>query len=122
MASRTLPRSARIRQKLLPDRACRASTRVPADCSWSSTQQPSSWTATKAHVLGPYTVQNLTDRLVVTVRNGNIPVPLSLRPDGVLTGSGTIDVVGRVVTGTNADGVTYAPRTARCNVDALSPK
>jgi hypothetical protein len=76
----------------------------------------------EAHVVRPYTVQNLTDRLVITVRNGNVPVPLSLRPDGVLAGSGSIDVVGRVVTGTNADSVTYAPRSARCNVDALSPK
>jgi hypothetical protein len=75
----------------------------------------------EAHVMRPYSVQNLADRIVVTVNNGNVPFPLALRPDGTLIGSGIVEVAGRVVTGTNATGATYAPRTARCNVNALSP-
>jgi hypothetical protein len=31
-------------------------------------------------------------------------------------------VSGRVATGTDATGVTYAPRTAQCNVGVLTPQ
>jgi hypothetical protein len=76
----------------------------------------------EAHVLQPYTVENVADRLVVTVRNGATPVPLSLQPDGTLAGAGSIDVTGRVVTGATDTAITYAPRTARCPAAALAPK
>ena len=75
-----------------------------------------------AHVLRPYAVDNRANGLLVTIRNENVPVTLTLDANGVLTGSGTVDVTGRVVTGTNASGVTYAPRTARCAVGDLRPR
>ena len=46
-------------------------------------------------------------------------VPLTLRTDGTLSGSGNIDVTGRVVTGVT-DSVQFASRTARCAVGALA--
>jgi hypothetical protein len=76
----------------------------------------------EAHDIQPYATKNLADRFVVTIQNGDAPIALTLRPDGVLAGSGSIDVSGRVVTGTNATGATYAPRTARCTVGSLSPQ
>jgi hypothetical protein len=75
----------------------------------------------EAHVLRPYAVANTADRLTVTVKNGTSPFTLTLQPDGTLAGAGTVEVAGRVVTGTDANGATFAPRTARCGIDSLSP-
>jgi hypothetical protein len=70
----------------------------------------------------PYAVDNTANGLVVTIRNGTVPVPLTLGANGVLSGSGSVDVTGRVVTGTNATGVTFEPRTAKCSVGDLRPR
>jgi hypothetical protein len=75
-----------------------------------------------AHVKRPYGVQSLADRVVVTVRNGNVPVTLTLGPDGALVGSGWVDVVGRLVTGINASNVTFAPHQERCAVGTLTAR
>ena len=75
-----------------------------------------------AHAVMPYAVQNFADRLVITVRSGSAPASLGLQADGTLRGSGSIDVTGRVVTGTNANGATFAPRTARCAITQLTPQ
>ena len=75
----------------------------------------------QAHVMRPYDVQNLVDRLVVTVRNENTPLTLTLRPDGSLTGSGSVDVNGRLVTGVDDNtGVTFRPHSERCTVSTLA--
>jgi hypothetical protein len=74
----------------------------------------------KAHVKRPYDVQNLADRLVVTVRNGSVPMTLTLGPDGTLVGSGPVDVAGRLVTGLNGNDVTFAPHQERCTVGTLT--
>jgi hypothetical protein len=76
----------------------------------------------QAHVMRPYDVQNLADRLVVTVRNGNVPVALTLRPDGVLAGSGSVDVAGRLVTGVNDNTgeATFRPYSEQCAVSTLA--
>ena len=76
----------------------------------------------QAHVMVPYDVQNLADRVVVTVRNGNVPLTLTLRPDGTLVGSGTVDVTGRTVTGVRDSGATFAPRQERCAVGTLTAR
>jgi len=68
----------------------------------------------------PYEVQNAVDRVVVIVRNGGVPLTLTLRPDGALVGSGTVDVAGRLVTGTTDSAVTFAPHTERCTVSTLT--
>ena len=76
----------------------------------------------QAHVMSPYDVQNLVDRVVVTVRNRNAPVTLTLRPDGGLVGSGSVDVAGRLVSGMNDAGVTFTPHTERCSVGTLTAR
>jgi hypothetical protein len=75
-----------------------------------------------AHVKKPYDVQNLADRVVVTVRNGNVPLALALGADGTLAGSGTVDVAGRLVTGLNGSDVTFAPHQERCTVGTLTAR
>jgi len=75
----------------------------------------------EAHVLRPYTVTNTADRLTVTVKNGPSPFTVTLQPDGALAGTGAVDVAGRVVTGINPSGTTFAPRTARCGIELLVP-
>jgi len=75
-----------------------------------------------AHVVQPYATKNQADAFRVTIQNGNAAVALTLRPDGALSGSGSVDVTGRVVSGTDANGVTFAPRSARCNVGVLTPQ
>ena len=76
----------------------------------------------EAHAIQPYATKNLADRFVVTIQNGNAPLALTLRADGALSGAGAVTVSGRVMTGTNATGATYAPRTAQCSVGVLSPQ
>jgi hypothetical protein len=76
----------------------------------------------QAHVMRPYDVQNLADRVVVTVRNGNAAASFTLRPDGTLAGSGSVEVAGRLVSGFNdtAGEPTFTPHTERCAVGALA--
>jgi len=74
----------------------------------------------EAHVMRPYDVQNLADRVVVTVRNGTVPLTLTLGPDGALAGTGSVDVAGRLVTGMSGQNVTFAPHQERCAVGRLT--
>jgi hypothetical protein len=74
----------------------------------------------EAHVKQPYTVQNAATQLVITVNNDSTPFTLVLQSNGTLSGSGSMDVVGRVATG--GAGVTFAPRNARCAIGTLTPK
>ena len=76
----------------------------------------------EAHVLRPYAVENLADRIVVTINNAGGAVPLTLQGDGALAGSGAIDVAGRVVTGTDANGAIFATRNVRCAVGVLAAR
>jgi hypothetical protein len=74
-----------------------------------------------AHVKKPYDVQNLADRVVITVRNDNAQVTLTLRPDGALAGSGAVVVAGRLVTSMSDSGVaTFAPHQERCALSTLT--
>jgi hypothetical protein len=75
-----------------------------------------------AHTTQPYSVKNSAERLQITIQNGTTPVALTLRPDGALAGSGTVQVSGRVVTGTNDTGATFTPRTTQCTVGVLTPQ
>jgi hypothetical protein len=74
----------------------------------------------KAHVKKPYDVQNLADRVVVTVRNDNAPVTLTLQSDRTLAGSGSVDVLGRLATGVTDSGVTFVPHRERCALTTLT--
>ena len=76
----------------------------------------------EAHVADAYVVQENAGQISVRIQNGGTPFALSLQPNGTLAGSGTIDVAGRVVTGSSGDAITYASRNARCAIGTLTPK
>ena len=72
--------------------------------------------------LKPYTVAVQGGKVMVNIANGGSPLALAVGTDGRLSGSGTVKVDGRQVTGTSGDGrITYAPRSATCPVGALAP-
>jgi hypothetical protein len=73
-----------------------------------------------AHVLRPYAVDNLPDRIRVTLRNADAPAALNVQGNGTLVGTGTIDVAGRVVTNVTDSGPVFAPKSARCAVGSLT--
>jgi len=75
----------------------------------------------EAHVARPYAIENTASQVLVTVTNGNTPFTLALRPDGTLAGSGSVEVAGRAVAGSNANGIVFVPRNARCTVGTLAP-
>jgi len=76
----------------------------------------------EAHVAEPYVVQDANAQVSVRIQNGAAPFVLSLQPNGTLVGSGTIDVAGRVVTGSTENALTYASRSARCVIGTLTAK
>jgi hypothetical protein len=75
----------------------------------------------EAHVAKPYTVEAGATHVAITVKNDPAPFTLALQSDGSLTGSGSIDVMGRVVSGSTANGIAFAPRNARCALSVLMP-
>jgi len=55
------------------------------------------------------------------VQHGATPFTLTVGADGTLTGSGTVKVDGRAITGYSANGdFTYAPRSASCTFGVLT--
>ncbi len=76
----------------------------------------------EAHVSAAYTVSSADNRVTIHVQNPAAPFTLTFESDGRLMGTGSVDVAGRVVAGSNAGQIVYAPRNARCNVGTLSPK
>ena len=89
--------------------------RVPGDCRFA---RP----IIAAHVRQPYVVENTPNQLLVTVNNGASPFTLAVQPNGTLAGSGSADVVGRVVTGSTQNEITYASKTGRCAIGTVVPK
>jgi hypothetical protein len=75
-----------------------------------------------AHVKQPYTAENAATQILIMVKNGSSPFTLALQPNGTLSGSGTADVAGRVVTGSSGNALTYASKNARCAIGTLTPK
>jgi hypothetical protein len=75
-----------------------------------------------AHVAMPYTVEIAGGQVVVKVLNRSTPFTLQMQSDKTLSGSGTIDVAGRVVTGSRGDEILYAPKNARCTLGSLTAK
>jgi hypothetical protein len=74
----------------------------------------------EAHVSEAYSVRDSGGQFTVKVQNGGVPFELALQPNGALVGSGTVNVSGRVVTGSSGDEITYAPRNASCTVGTLN--
>lgn len=76
----------------------------------------------EATALRPYAVQIQGTQVSVRVQHGTSPFTLALGADGRLTGTGSIRVDGRAVTGTDANGdLTYATRSASCSLGSIGP-
>jgi hypothetical protein len=76
----------------------------------------------EAVILRQYVVRLQGAQVVVDVQHGATPFTLMLGSDGKLTGSGTVKVDGRAITGSSPNGdFTYAPRSASCQLGVLAP-
>ena len=75
----------------------------------------------QAHVAAAYTVSNDASALRIALNKAGSPLTLTLQPNGTLTGPTTIDVEGRVVSGSTDNGIAFAPRHAQCPAAALAP-
>jgi hypothetical protein len=69
----------------------------------------------------PYSVQVSGGAPVVALKEDSAAYVFTIRPDGTLAGPGMVLVHGRVITGQNDDGFTFAPLNASCNFGTLSP-
>jgi hypothetical protein len=71
----------------------------------------------------PYTIDVSGSQAVVKLmKSGAPPISLTLGPGHTLTGSGTLQVTGRVVTGEDQNGeMAFASRTASCALGTFSP-
>lgn len=70
----------------------------------------------------PYEIENASGQIQVKIRNPTGPFMILLRPDENFEGSGTVNLAGRVITGSRGDEIVYAPRNASCPVGTLTPK
>jgi len=69
-----------------------------------------------------YSVQRIGNKTTILVKGSASPISFQLTPDGSIVGEGTVQVNGRMITGTTEDinnPYTFAPRVARCEVGRL---
>jgi len=76
----------------------------------------------EAHVAMPYDVENADGPLKLKMKNPAGAFVVMLRSDGNIEGSGTVNLAGRVITGSRGDEIVYAARNASCPVGTLAPK
>lgn len=75
-----------------------------------------------AVVAREYSVAMVGGQPVVKVQHGTTPFSVTLQSNGTLSGSGSLVVSGRVITGTDANGnLTFASRTGTCQLGVLAP-
>jgi hypothetical protein len=60
-------------------------------------------------------------QLVVKFQHSAAPLSLVLQPNGSLTGSGSVDVNGRKIYGSQTGDIAYTPQNARCTLGTLTP-
>jgi hypothetical protein len=70
----------------------------------------------QAHVRQPYIVDNTPGDVQLRVQNSGGPFTLTLLPNNILRGSGSITVNGRLVSGMQGDKVTFTPHSERCEI------
>jgi hypothetical protein len=72
--------------------------------------------------LRSYTVQAQGGKAAIRIANGATPLDFLFGADGRISGTGSVRVDGRVVSGSAPDGgIAYAPRSATCSIGALAP-
>jgi hypothetical protein len=75
--------------------------------------------AERAH---EYSIQKNSNQIVLKIHDDTNPITLQLKPDGSLFADGTVQVDGRVITGTTEDPknpFVFAPKIGRCAVGTL---
>jgi hypothetical protein len=73
-------------------------------------------------ILRPYRVETRGGQTTIAVENGSSPFTMTLGADGTLSGSGTIRLDGRKITGKGPSGdFTYAPKATSCSLGSLAP-
>jgi hypothetical protein len=76
----------------------------------------------EAHTAEAYWVLPSGNQFAVKLQNGVTPLVLTLQPDGILAGSGSVDIAGhRLVRSANDDVHNFVPVNARCTVGILTP-
>lgn len=71
----------------------------------------------------PYSIQRSGAKTMLVIENKPNPLSLQVMSDGSINGSGTVQVNGRIVTGTTDDvnnPFTFAPRVANCPIGRLT--
>jgi hypothetical protein len=69
-----------------------------------------------------YSVQRARGKTTLAIKDNPNPISLQLMPDGSITGEGSVQVNGRVITGTTDDAnnpFVFAPHVARCAIGRL---
>lgn len=69
-----------------------------------------------------YSIQHAGNKTTLVVKDDSNPTSLQLMPDGSITGEGTVQVNGRIITGTTEDlnnPFVFAPHVAGCPVGRL---
>jgi hypothetical protein len=69
-----------------------------------------------------YSIQKNANQIFLKIRDDSNPITLRLRPDGSLFADGTVQVNGRVITGTTEDSknpFVFAPKIGRCAIGTL---
>jgi hypothetical protein len=75
----------------------------------------------QAHVVALYDVSIQVGAASITVRNGSLPIHLTLQANGSLTGTGSTTVNGKLMTGMDDSGnPILVPTSASCPVDSLA--
>jgi hypothetical protein len=73
-----------------------------------------------AHVAALYQVSNTANGVTISVRSGSSPFALTLQPNGMLNGPGTVTVNGRTLVGMNGDNTVFTPTNASCAVGTMN--
>ena len=71
----------------------------------------------------PYSVQKSANQILLKIQNPANPMALQLKPDGSISGEGTVQIDGRVIVGVNDDPknrYVFAPKVGRCEVGSLT--
>src|SRR5205814_652996 len=71
----------------------------------------------------PYSIQRSGAKTTLVIEDTPSPLSLQIMPDGSINGSGTVQVNGRIITGTTDDvknPFTFAPHVASCAMGRLT--
>lgn len=68
-----------------------------------------------------YAVNSERGQLIVKFQHSTGPLSLVLQPDGTLSGSGSVEVIGRNIYQSAEGHVAYTPQSARCTLGTLAP-